>query len=147
MAWGFSCTGRREDRSFLAPRSTSLGPRPDSHPRDELEVLGAEFVLCSQTLPAPVLLVKLLSHVLSPGEIPPLGCGRGISRVVSQVAYIQGAACHSQLHLSETRVVLDLILSHSATVPKPSVEARDFSGQPGIIKLHKTLSLLPLGIL
>ena len=58
--------------------------------------------------------------------------------------YIQGQpTIHSCLLLYEARVILGLILSHSATVLKLPVGARHFARHPGGVKLNKTLSLPP----
>lgn len=44
-------------------------------------------------------------------------------------------------------MILDLIRGHSATGPTCPVDAQDFAGHPGDIKLNKTLSLPPSGML
>lgn len=54
---------------------------------------------------------------------------------------------HSYILLGEARMVIGLIVGPSATGPKRPVDARDFAGHPEGIKLNKTLSLPPWGML
>lgn len=137
----------------------TCAPAPDPKPRDQSEGLRAPFVFCLQTLSSPLQLapaffMEILRQMYVQGPPPcsqpmqamavaSVGWSLGWADTVGRDCIQGQPTIHSCILLYEARVVLDLILSHSATVPKPPVGARHFARHPGGVKLNKTLSLPP----